>query len=198
MQINRREFTGHLVKGAAVVAIGSEGFLLTGCAGFTVQSVLDWVKIASGSIGGVINLLIGAGILACATCSVLANVALAAITAVGTAVQNYLNAPAADKATLKGKIITALHAAFAAAASSFQSVQVIPGNILTLVTGLAGLVIDAIAGFITALGGTALKSFSLAANSIPVTPHIYAKASDFRDDCNKLFVQYRHPEEVLH
>ena len=203
--MNRRQFIERSSSGVLGTALlyataGTSAFLVTGC-GFSVQSIENWVTVGNGTIGSIVNLLVGAGILACATCSALANAAMAAITAIGTAVQNYLNADPAGKTTLIGKIQTALQAGLAAATTFFESLSLPGQGILSLVTGLAGLVLNAIAGFISQVGTPSATAalrheYKVAGQSVSVTPTVYS-AKNFKSAVNKLLVQYGHPEEVL-
>ena len=198
MENTRREFIGHLATGAAFVALGgSTIFMLDGCA-FNIQTVLAWVPTATNAIGNVLTLLAGAGIIACVTCSALANVALAAITAVGNAVTAYLNAPATNKTTLLGKIQTALQAALSASTAFFESLTIPDQNIFNLIVGIASLVLSAISGFIGQLGGgtPVAASVRMAQKSVSYSPKVYTSVSAFKGDLNKLYTSYGHPEFV--
>lgn len=204
MKMNRRQFlekSGHGALGTAVVVATAGGsmFVLEGCA-FSMASVLAWTKVGNGTIGSIVNLLVGAGILACATCSVLANAAMAAITAIGAAVQNYQNADPTTKTSLLGKIQTALQAGLAASTAFFESLSIPGQSLASLIVGLAGLVLNAIAGFIGQVGTPAVamaRSVKVAAQSVAVTP-VVMSAKQFQSAVNKLLVQYGYPQEVLH
>ena len=206
MNLSRRQFiekSGQGVIGTALTlaTAGGSMFVLEGCA-FSIQSVLNWTKVGSGTIGSIVNLLVGAGILVCATCSVLANAAMAAITAIGTAVQNYINADPAGKTTLLGKIQTALQAGLAASTAFFESLSIPGQSLASLIVGLAGLVLNAIAGFIGQIGVPAAmyaiaRTTRVGAQSINVTPTVMSE-KQFRSAVNKLLVQYGYPQEVLH
>lgn len=204
--MNRRQFLEKSGQGAIGTALtiataGGSMFVLEGCA-FSMASVLAWTKVGNGTIGSIVNLLVGAGILACATCSLLANAAMAAITAIGAAVQNYDNADPANKTTLLGKIQTALQAGLAASTAFFESLSIPGQSLASLIVGLAGLVLNAIAGFIGQVGTPAalsavVRSVKVAAQSVIVTPTVMS-AKQFQSAINKLFVQYGYPQEVLH
>lgn len=204
MKMNRRQFlekSGHGSLGTAVVVATAGGsmFVLEGCA-FSMASVLAWTKVGNGTIGSIVNLLVGAGILACATCSVLANAAMAAITAIGAAVQNYQNADPTNKTSLLGKIQTALQSGLAASTAFFESLSIPGQSLASLIVGLAGLVLNAIAGFIGQVGTPAVamaRSVKVAAQSVAVTP-VVMSAKQFQSAVNKLLVQYGYPQEVLH
>lgn len=207
MNLSRRQFTGHLVKGAFGVAVlaaeaGGAAFLLTGCS-FNLNSILAWVPTATSSISSILTLLVGAGALACMTCSVLANIALAAISAIGTAVQAYENAPVADKATLLGKIQTALQAAMTASGAFFESANVPDQKTFSLIVGIAGLVLSAISGFIAQVGGSTpvpaifKVSTPTTTQTIPYSPKVYTLRT-YKGSFNKLVTGYGHTELVMH
>jgi hypothetical protein len=208
--LGRRQFfeiSGKGVLGLAVtraLVVGGAAFVVVGC-GFNIAEIGTWVTVGNGAIGSVLNLLVGAGILACVTCSVLANAAEAAITAIGVAVTNWQNAPATDKQTTLEKIQLALQVGLEAATAFFQSFS-IPGgsSIISLVLGIAGLVLNAIAGFISQVGlppapaaKPMLHEYEVAGNKVQVTPTLMT-ANQAKSALNKLLVQYGHPELVLH
>lgn len=204
--MDRRQFFEVSSKGVLgtalvrAVAVGSVAYLVAGCN--IEQDILDWVKIGGPAIGTILQLLVGAGIIACLTCSVLANTVVAAISAIGTAVQNWMNAPAANKQTFLGKITTALQAALSAATTFFESVAIPDQKLATLIEGLVSLIVNALSGFIGQLGGTsaaasAKKEVKLQAKTIPIVP-VVLKASTFKSRFNNLLIEYQHPEVILH
>ena len=202
--VSRRQFFEVSSKGVIGIALaGAVATSMSGCA-FNVQDILNWIPTATASISSILSLLVGAGVLACATCSVLANVALAAITAVGTAVQAYLNAPAANKTTLLGKIQTALQAALTASGQFFESVNVPDQKLFSLIIGIASLVLSAISGFIGQIGGNPPVQATLKMTGAGVTqgvaysPKVYTSTRSYKADFNKLATEYGHAELVMH
>jgi hypothetical protein len=205
--LGRRQFfeiSGKGVLGLAItraVAIGGTAFLVVGC-GFSIAEIGTWVSVGNGAIGSILNLLVGAGILACLTCSALANAAEAAITAIGSAVTDWQNALPADKATTLDKIKLALQVGLQATTQFFESLSLPGSSIISLITGIAGLVLNAIAGFIGQVGTSAsakpmAHEYAVAGQMVAVTPTVM-NAKQFRSAVNKLLVQFNHPELVLH
>lgn len=198
--VDRRQFFEVGSKGVIGLALaGAVATSLSGCS-FNIQDILNWVPTATQSISSILSLLVSAGVLACMTCSALANVALAAITAIGTAVQAYLNAPAADKTTLLGKIQTALQAALTASSAFFQTINVPDQKLFTLIIGIASLVLSAISGFIGQVGGTTPSSAMVMANATPITykPKVYTSTRSYKSDFNKLVAGAGHAELAMH
>ena len=204
--MDRRQFFEVSSKGVLgtalvrAVAVGSVAYLVVGCN--VEQDILDWVKIGGPAIGTILQLLVGAGIIACLTCSASANIAVAAINAIATAVQNWMNAPPASKATLLGKIVTALQDALSAAITFFESVAIPDQKLATLIEGLVSLIVNALSGFIGQLGGTtaaasAKREVKLRARTIPVVP-VVMKAGTFKTRFNALLTEYQHTEALLH
>ena len=210
--MERRQFferTGKGVLGLAIVraaAIGSVAFLAIGCK-ITLADVLTWVNDGAGGISTIIGLLVSAGVLACATCSVIANAAVAAIAAIGTAIQAYENAPASGKATLLGKIQTAIQAAITAATEFFKSVAIPGGTLADTILSLAGLILSALTGYLQDFFPTALgtvRSFHLGSNaavSSPVAISVTPKSMSLRQynaAWNAIVKQAGYPEAVRH
>ena len=202
----RRQFFEVASKGVLGVAIlraaaiGGVAFLAVGCK-VTLSDVLNWVNDGAGGVSTIIGLLVSAGVLACATCSVLANAAVAAVAAIGTAIQAYENAPAASKATLLGKIETAIQSAITAATEFFHSVSIPGSGLANTILSLAGLILSALTGYLQnffphALGTT--RAFRLGTSSaISVTPKSLT-LKEYNSTWNAIVTQAGYPEAVRH
>lgn len=198
--IGRRKFFGVSFKSAFGLALFRVGLATTGAmilGGCDLEDeIAAWVKIGSSAIGTIITLLVNAGILACATCSVLANAAVAAINAIGVAVQTWKNNPSQ---TLLQKISDALQSALAAANSFFESVSIPDQQLATLIEGFVSLIVNAIVGYLGQLPAPtqpAAKEFKLGKKTLQIKP-VVMKAGAFKSKWNALATQYNHPEAKL-
>ena len=172
---------------------------LEGCN--VVSDIQAYIPVAEEALGIVVNLLTAAGVLHPGSATIVADadVAFAAILA---AIQSYLNAPPADKATLLEKITTAVQSAENAIQAFLNQIN-IPGsnlNLLNLIFGLLNVILSTLAGFLGQL-------------PVPVTMHLVMKypvpvplsitpkvrsVRAFKKDWNAVVKQYSHPEAQIH
>lgn len=205
MKLNRRQFCEVSGKGAIglaiarATAIGATPFLLAGC-GITITDVMNWTQIGAGAISTVMTLLGGIAGFACAACIVAANVATTAINAIAGAITEWQNAPATDKATLWGKIHTALVAAFDQVTAFFNGINLTANPLVKTIISIASLVFSALSGFITKFFPTVALSLNqrqpkMGAEIIPFSPKEY-KPNDFKKALNNILISGGHSELV--
>jgi len=203
-RLGRRKFLGTTVAGACGAALmvavaGTEMFVLEGCA-ITLNDVLNWTDIGTSAVGSVLTFLTAAGIV-CALCGVAATAAIAAIHAIADAIRQWQAAAPADKATLWGKIHTALTIALSEVGKFFQEINLPLGKLAGMILGIASLVLSAITGFIQkffpSLLAASSRSYKLGATTdIPVAPKEY-HTNDFKKEYNKIVISGGHPEAVM-
>jgi hypothetical protein len=148
--MERRKFVGHLVKGAAVVAIVGIAGYEAGCTIGTVLAQLEkWLPVGLQAFAGVVAIInppAGSALF-------LAVVAAKALwTDISTAIAAYNAAPAASKTTALGKVETAIGALLQSLPSI---VSLLGGSSLSGVVSAALDLIEATLGSIDAqIGGT--------------------------------------------
>jgi len=159
--MGRRQFLG--VAGMGALAL-SEMDLLKACNSITpsqlISEIQAWVPTVTTAVTNLLNLLgslniipLGAGTAAAALIVMVSG----GVTAVLAAISEYLNDPAADKATLWGKIKSIL-SAIADNVSTFVTAVNLSGNpIAATIINLVALLINTITGFINAIPATATK-----------------------------------------
>jgi hypothetical protein len=190
------------ISGAALLlSTGGAGVLIEGCnAGTVFQDITAWLPTAEMAFAGIVTLLTpflppGA--------TVLIGEVNAAFQVVAAAVTEYENAPAADKATLLGKIRVAL-AATSDQIQAFLNAVNIPGNpLIAVALGLAQILISAIEGFLNKIPAPAGAKVHLARTSIHcsgVTVVVVPKVrtlSAFKAAYNQVADTNGHPEIEL-
>jgi hypothetical protein len=205
IQYGRRRFLVVSGKGVLTAAlltaeVSTAGFLLTGCA-ITLDDIKNWTQEAADALGTVMTLLGAVGI-ACAACLIALPVAIAAINAIAGAITAYENAPAADKATLWGKILTALQAAFDQVTAFFQTANIPGASIANMIVNIASLVLSAITGFIQKFFPNAAAWFKAkkaalgSGQAIPIIAKQY-NPDQFKSAFNAIVVAGGHPEVQL-
>jgi hypothetical protein len=172
-------------------------FALMGCGLFS--DILTWTSVAGVALDGIVTVLGSfmppGGVAAIKGIKAF----LADLAGAVTQYQNDTNP--ADKATLLAKIRTLL----GDIATNFQSflAQLNLGNnpIVTLVLGLAQVILSAIMGFLgqlPATGRTLSTSLTLGGKTLVVTPKYYKRVSQFRDEYNAVCSANGHAEIEIH
>jgi hypothetical protein len=170
--ITRRNF-GKL-WGTCLLALSvGPSLLSTGC-GTSFATILSWIDTGLAAFQAVVDLLVGQGILmvtAGSAIDLVIKAVKAAIADIGTAVSNYNAAPAASKASLVGKISTALVVAQNLIAQFWNDLSIPDTKLASTVAGLLGLIVSTLAGFMSLLPPTpapaALRTFP---KTLTVTP----------------------------
>jgi hypothetical protein len=200
--MNRRQFTGHLVTGAAVVAIGAEGFVLTGCTAASIFAQIQaYVPIGLLAFQGILAVIapfvpMAGGI------AIIVGLIKAAFSDLSAAVSEYQSAPAADKATALGKIKVVLGVIADQFQKFLSDLNLGSSNPLYLiVAGIVKVILSALAGFAGQLPGTpvAIKmSIQMRDGSVvQVTPKLMS-IKQFKAAYNAVAVNGGHPEIELH
>jgi hypothetical protein len=188
MTMNRRDFnkraSGLLV---AFCAMGS-AIWTTACTAY--DNIVRWTGVGIAAFKSVVNLLAGAGII-----NTVEGVAITAVLGlvktgmadVQLAIAEYDNAPAAEKATFKGKIAVALQAVADTIQKFWNDLSIPDSQLAALIQGLLGIILAAIAGFMATLPVpvTARKTFS---RMIAVVPKKQSPAS-FVKEINDLLAK---------
>jgi hypothetical protein len=149
--IGRRQF-GRLMGVFTILTTVGWSVLLEGCASF--KQISGWVVTGLSSFQSVVDLLVGEGIVMVAIGSVIDLIikgVKAAIADIGTAVDNYNNAPAATKASLLGKISDALVAAQNEISQFWNDLSIPDAKAASTVAGLLGLIVSTLSGFMASL-----------------------------------------------
>jgi hypothetical protein len=180
--MDRRNFVVRAFLGLG--AVMATTVLNTGCflSGTIFTKIMGYVGLGLAAFQAVVSLLDPPLALAMAGGIALVKAGFADVQ---TAVQDYNNAPAADKATLLGKVKIVL-ADLQTEIQSFWSNLHLPGATGGLISSLLGIILSTLAGFAGQLGslpaGAKLKM--LPANPLPVTPKPRSK-KQFEADFNK-------------
>jgi hypothetical protein len=145
--MNRRQFTGHLVTGAAVVAIGSEGFVLTGCAGggSIWSKILSWVPVGEAALNSILSVLTANGILIAPGLQVIVGLIEAGFSALTAAIKEYQSTTPPPVGALQ-KIETAFKDIVDNFKTFLASLNV-SGGLLSIIVGLAQVIFSTIAAF---------------------------------------------------
>ena len=169
--MNRRELVRRLFLGAGAFAVASVNAACWLTGGVFAQ-ILSYINVGLQAFQAVVDLVAPT-----AAPGIDAIVALvkAAFVDLQTAVDAYEAAPAADKATLLGKVSTALSILEAQIQQFWNDLHLPDGNLATLVSGLLGIILSVLAGFATQLPAPAptpqVAKAKALPNVIPVTPN---------------------------
>jgi hypothetical protein len=204
MKIGRRQFfekSGHGAVGTALlVAMGTTGtFLLGGCS--VEDAIKAWVPVGTTAFNSVLTLLQGAGIIVPGAGQISAIVTLIKVGLADllAAVDEYKNAPAANKATFAGKVSTLLSVLNDNFAKFWGDLSLPGGSLVQLVTGVAGIIMAAIAGFAAQLPAPVVLASTFRVAGVQqtiITPKRMSLAS-FKKQFNTVVVANGHSEMVL-
>jgi hypothetical protein len=195
MQLSRRAFGTLAARGAAMLGLTSTVAMTAGCPAF-LSSIYTDIKAYGptvlAAIATVISILVSGGVLAmplaAAISSIIALISKS-IADLMTAVNNYLNAPAANKSTLLGVVATDLADAEANVQQFWNDLTIPDPALATLVKNLLSVVISTLQGYINALPAQAASSTPamVKRNSLPNLINVPAKRrslSQFKSDFN--------------
>ncbi len=149
LALSRRSF----VKGAGAIGIGSLVSVTAACpawVGNVYSQILKYVPVGLQAFMSIISILSGSGVIPIGTGAAIdAIVALvkAAFADVQTDVTNYENAPAAAKATLLGKISTALTILEGNLQQFWNDLSIPDAKLSSLIEGLLGVILSTLAAF---------------------------------------------------
>jgi hypothetical protein len=154
--LTRREFGRTLGAGGLVLVTSGGTVLIEGCnAGSVFTDIEAWIPTAEKAFAGIVSIL--GPFLPPGSTAIVALVNASFDTLAGV-IAEYEAAPAAQKATLIGKIEVALQA-IAGNIQTFLSAFNVTGNpIVAVVIGLAQVLLAAIAGFLNAMPVTGART----------------------------------------
>lgn len=192
--ITRRSFAK--VSGLWILALASIGSVFT--AGCDIWSQIQaWVPAGIAAFESVVTLVAP---LAAPGIDAIAELVKAGFASLASAVNQYINAPAADKATFKQKVLLILSQLTGDIQNFLSSVNVGATNpIVKIVLGLVAIILSTIQGFTNAIGASAVTSASLrmAGVMVSVTP-VKRDRKRFVSDFNGALVSAGHPELQIH
>jgi hypothetical protein len=192
--MNRRNFVGRLMAGAAAVSVFAMTGVTSACflSGTVFTQIMTYVGIGLTAFQAVVGLLDPPLALAMAGAIALVKAGFADLQ---LAVQDYNNAPAGDKTTLKDKIAVVLQD-LQAEIQTFWGGLSLPGPLGLLVKGLIGIIISTLAGFAGQLPVPLPSPASLRAkalpNPVPVEPKARTK-KQFETEFNKAMTDAGYP-----
>jgi hypothetical protein len=168
--MNRREFGGHLVKGAAVVGVitmtGAPALFISGCNIFT--DIKNWVPVGKATVDSIISVLSANGVALPAPALAVVTLIEAGFTDLAGAITEYQSTTPAPVGTL-AKIETAFKDIVDNFGAFVKSLGV-SGGLEAIVVGLAGVVFSTVAAFLNGLPATsALKRTLVIGSTVPGT-----------------------------
>lgn len=196
--MDRRQFTSRIVL---ILAALSAPFSMAGCGIFS--DISAWIPTAIIAINGIVSLL---GALVPSGAMAIVVLIDAALNSLKATIDEYnADTNPADKATLLAKIRTILTDISTNFQSFLNALNIGNNPIVTIVIGLANIVLSAIAGFLNALpvaagAGTQVKSasYTLGGKTWPIIPKLYKSVAAFKSDWNEVCKVNNHPETEIH
>jgi hypothetical protein len=164
MKIDRRGFS----KIAAVMGVASLAELSSGWAcslSSVYNAILQYVPVGLSAVASILAILTGGGVVIAPAVSLAVSLVNAGFADLKAAVNSYESAPAANKATLLGKVSTVLASVEANLQAFWSNLSIPDQKLESTVQGLLGVVVTTLLGFGTQLPAPA------------ATPAIAARAS---------------------
>jgi hypothetical protein len=170
MQLTRREFHGHLAKGAAVVALAGTTLELEGCNVFT--EIEAWIPLGIDAVNGILSVLAANGVLLPPQVTAIVNLIMAGLTALKGAIAEYEATTPPPQGALQ-KIETIFQDIVDNFSSFLAALGLPGGSLFIMIAALVQAILETIAGFVNKLPtGTATVAASLRVGSrtVPVLP----------------------------
>lgn len=198
--LTRRGFAQSLGSVFGISMLAGSTLTLTGCSFSPTAAIESYISIGISAFQAIVNILSAAGVIPPGTGTVL-SVAIQAVKAafadVVAAIQAYDDAPAANKATLLGKITTALSAVEMELQQFWSDLSIPDSKLASLIEGLLGVILSTIGAFISQLPPSPVPAPAAALRkTISFTP-TKRTARTFRSDFNKILTTGGHPEAVI-
>jgi hypothetical protein len=111
------------------------------------------------------------------------------------AVSAYNNAPAANKATLEGKIATAINAVIGELQQFWNDTNLPDGSLASTIAGVLQIVLSTLAAFLPLVGGALAMGRKQLARALPITPQKRTQ-KQFKSDVNAVFAKYGYANRV--
>lgn len=164
------------------------------------KNLVTYIAVALQAFQSVIDLLTGAGVISAGAGTIIDN-AIALVKAgfadVQTLVKNYEDAPADQKQTLIGRISTAISVLEAQIQTFWNDLKIPDPKLAALISGLLGIILSTLGGFMTKLPAPTLTKQSAAASTLPnriaFTPQLRT-AKEFRRDWNNFLAEHGQPK----
>lgn len=131
--------------------LASAGSLVTATACSVVDNILKYVPVALQALAAILSVLAGNGVVISPVVTAAIALAKAALADLQTAITDYNNAPAANKANLLGMVSTALAVVEADIQKFWSDLSLPDGKIASIVSGILGIVLSTLAAFATQL-----------------------------------------------
>lgn len=186
--MNRRKFFTY--SGAGTLAIAGGSIMNTGCwlTGNVFNSIMGYISVGLQAFSAVTQLLTGSGVITATEGTAIAtviNLVKVGFADLQTAVANYENAPAAQKATLMGKVSTALADLEGVIQQFWNDLQIPDVKLANLIQGLLGIILSTLSGFATQLPAPAGVKARVLAKTIVVPPQKRSQ-KQFKKDFNQI------------
>ena len=185
-EISRRQFAGHLARGAAVVALAGTTLELDGCNVFT--DIETWIPVGIDAVNGILAVLSSNGVVLLPQVTVIVGLIQAGFTALKGAIVEYQSTTPPPVGALQ-KIETIFQDIVNNFGAFLQGINLPAGSLFTLIASLVQVILSTIAGFVNKLPtGTTTVATSLrisATQTVPVLPHARSKRQ-FKKDYNSV------------
>jgi len=180
--MNRRNFVVRSFTGVGALFLAAS---TTACwfSGNVFTQIMAYVGVGLTAFQAVVSLVPGFG----PQVEIIVQLVKAGFADLQLAVQDYNNAPAANKATLLGKISTVLADLQSEIDGFWANLNLPTGTLSTLVKGLLGIILSTLAGFATLLPQPVGAKTQFNAKTIGVTPQKRSK-KEFENDFNAAMV----------
>ncbi len=190
MNPTRRGFLKLTGTGGLILSTGGAAVLLDACNAQTVfETIISWIPTAKSAFQGIVTIL---GPFLPPGAQALITEVFAALDVVTAAVNEYLNAPAADKATFLGKLRVALTAVGDQIQAFLAAFKATGNPLISVVLGLAQIIISTIEGFLGKIplpAGAKVRTVRASIHFEGVTAVVVPKVrsiSQFKKDFNSV------------
>lgn len=181
--LNRRSFLGRAFTAVFSFVVLGTTAALTGCA--TFQDILNYVQVGLQAFESILSILAGAGVLV-APIQGIAALVKAGFADVQTAVNDYNAAPSANKTTLSGKISTAITVLENDISNFWTTLNLPNGQIASTISGLLGIIVSTLAGFLAQLPAPAPAVARVAAPGLAAAAPKARSVRQFKSDFNAI------------
>ena len=191
MKLTRREFAA-IAVGELIGAAGIAGFVVGGCNAAGVWSEIEtWLPKGIASFEAIVTLV---DPIASPTIVAAAELVRAGFAVLSAAVDQYIAAPAADKATFLGKVQTAFTAVTQNINQFLAAIGQSAKPIVKLAVALATIILSTIEGFMQQIGPAPVPAtLRVGAETVTVAP-VQRNKKTFIADFNAACVAGGHPE----
>jgi hypothetical protein len=192
----RREFGKMVLSGASVVGLSSAVGMTT--MGLSCSSVFtdisNYVPLGIQAFDGLLEILSPSEATALAPIITAVKAAFADLAAAVTA---YENAPSASKATLVGKITTAINVVMAQLQQFWSDANLPDGTLASTIEAVLQIILSTLAAFLPLLGGNVVSTKKALKKTITYAPKKRTK-KQFKADVNNAFAQNGYSKVVIY